>query len=101
MSNEVKNKLEEFHQCNEEARKHFSAHELKPGQSIHMHTQVDLLEYSKWRTKADIALNEYHALLVEQNPGKLPWTLEQLEKENEEFKGKLKQTEGWLSNLRK
>ena len=97
MNNEIKQKLEEFHNCNDQARNHFSAHEFNSGEPLHMHTQRDLLLYAKWRTKADIALNEFNALVAELYPGKLPWTRKQLDQENKKFREKLARTEEWLS----
>lgn len=98
MSETIKQKLDEFHTCNEEARQHFSTHELNPGETMDTHTQMELLEYAKWRTKADIALNEYRTLLVKQFPGQLRWNLEELNTENNDLKRKLIQIEGWLSD---
>jgi|GEM_PF-3084396 len=96
MEDEIQQKLKEFHKCNEEARSHFSAHLLKPGEPLHLHTERDLLLYAKWRTKADIALNEFYTLVTKMYPERLPWTLEQLVQENKEFHRKLARTEEWL-----
>lgn len=92
MDDEIKKKLAEFHEFNNEARKHFSAHELVLGQPLQIHTGKDLMLYAKWRTKADITLNEFHTLLVQSNPGKLPYTLDQLYREKAEFEAKLSRT---------
>lgn len=97
MDDEIKKILAEFHKFNDEARKHFGAHKLVNGQPLHIHTEKDLMLYAKWRTKADIALNEFHALLVKNNPSKLPYTLDQLQKEKAEFEAKLSRTEDWLN----
>lgn len=96
MDDEIKKKLAEFHDYNAEARKHFGAHELAFGEPLQIHTEKDLMLYAKWRTKADIALNEFHTLLAHNNPGKLPYTLAQLQKEKAEFEAKLGRTEDWL-----
>ena len=97
MKEDIKSKLDEFHKCNEEARKHFRAHLLKPGEPLHVHTEKDMMLYVKWQTKADIALNEFHAIVATLNPGKLPWDLEFLQRENKELKDKLERTEQWLT----
>lgn len=96
MQDEIKKKLAQFHEYNEEARKHFGAHQMVDGQPLQMHTEKDLMLYAKWRTKADIALNEFHTLLVENYPGKLPFTPKQLQEENKEFNAKLVRTQTWL-----
>ena len=96
MQDEINNKLSEFHEYDDEAKKHFRAHELKPGQPIYYHTESDMMDYSKWRTKADIALNEFHALQVKLHPNKLPWSLKQLSDEHSELINKLNTAENWL-----
>ena len=92
----MKKKLEQFHEFNGEARKHFSAYKLVPGERVHMHTEVDMMQYSKWRTKADIALNEFHQLLTANIPTQLVYSLEELERQHSELLEKLKRTETWL-----
>lgn len=98
MDDEIQKKLQEFHEYNDQARKHFRAYELKPGEPLHVHTEADLMQYSKWRTKADIALNEFHLLLMDRHPGKLPWSTEQIEHQNKELHDKLAKAESWLKS---
>jgi len=98
MNDEIKATLDDFHTCNEQARSHFKAYEVIPDKSLRMHTQKDLMLYSKWRTKADLALNRFHTLLAQSHPGKLPYSLAELEKERANLQAKLDHTETWLSS---
>jgi hypothetical protein len=96
MNKEMKEKLEKFHEYNEKARSHFIAYELKPGEPIHMHTEVDMMQYTKWRTKAEIELNEFHQILTINTPTKLVYTLGELKAQHSELLEKLERTEAWL-----
>ncbi|MDB5161223.1 MAG: hypothetical protein JWO96_603 [Candidatus Saccharibacteria bacterium] len=97
MGEEIKAKLADFHKFNDMARKLFSASELIPGQPVKVHTLTDLMESSKWRTKANIALNEFHQLLASE-VNTFPYNISELEKEKVQLEAKLKETEDWLSN---
>ncbi|MEI7674712.1 MAG: hypothetical protein WCI60_03170 [bacterium] len=89
--------MKDFHLCNEKARSYFDALEYKPNQPLSSDIRKSLLLYNKWRTKSDIALNEYNASLIKFNPNKLPWTLKQLEQESITLKDKLAGIEGSLA----
>jgi hypothetical protein len=101
MNEEIQEKLNEWREYQKMAQKYTIAHEVKPGEPLHMSTEVELMMYDKWRTKADIALNEAHTLSAQQHPDRSPWSTEQLESEQQRLIQKLKFAEDWLKKHEK
>jgi hypothetical protein len=101
MDEEIKHKLSEFNEYRAKTSELNFASFVKPGEPVKFATEYDLLLYGKWRTKADIALNEVHTLQAKKYPQSSPWSLRQLEEERRELIKKLKQNEEWLKERSK
>ncbi|HTE21626.1 MAG TPA: hypothetical protein VK674_01150 [Candidatus Limnocylindria bacterium] len=94
MEEDIKRKLAEFRELQQKARRLSLAHWVEQGKLGKITTEKELLEYSKWRTKAGIALNEFHDLLNQRHPEQQLWS--NLEAERKRLIEKLKHTEELL-----
>lgn len=94
MEEQIKKRLAEFREFQQKARQLSPAYWVEQGRTGKVTTEQELLEYSKWRTKADIALNEFHELLNQRHPDRQLWS--GLEDEKKQLIKKLKHTEEML-----
>jgi len=97
----IQAKLKEWREYHTESGKYMIVREVKASEPIHMLTGNELMTYSKWRAKADLALNEVHALQARAYPDRITWSLEQLAAERKELLKKLRFAEDYLKEHKK